>query len=217
MAADSAIAALERVAVRLGRRARWRYPAHGVGAIPRGLPSLWFITDPARTPDPAAIAARLPKGCGVIYRGFGAPDAQTTARALKRISRRRGLVLLIGADEALARRVGADGVHLPQRLAHRARRIRKAHPRWRVTAAAHGGAAIHRAARYGAQAVLVSAVFPSRSPSAGAALGTLRFEVLAGQSVLPAIALGGINRRTAARLGSSRAAGIACVDGFNAP
>jgi len=38
------------------------------------LPALLFFTDPARTPDPAADAANLPKGAAVVYRAFGAPE-----------------------------------------------------------------------------------------------------------------------------------------------
>ncbi|MFZ3007547.1 MAG: thiamine phosphate synthase, partial [Phenylobacterium sp.] len=87
------------------------------------LPHLLYFTDPVRTPDPEAVAARLPKGAAIVYRTFGAPDADIVALRLKAIARRRGLKLLIGADESLAARVGADGVHLPERLVSRAARI----------------------------------------------------------------------------------------------
>ena len=39
------------------------------------LPRLFFFTDPIRTPDPARILTRLPRGAGVVYRAFGAADA----------------------------------------------------------------------------------------------------------------------------------------------
>ncbi|NEX94376.1 thiamine phosphate synthase, partial [Caulobacter sp. 17J65-9] len=82
--------------------------AAGRGEAP---PPLFFVTDPVRTPDPAAVAARLPAGAGVIYRAFGAADAGATAGALAGIARTRGLTLLIGADAALAEACGAHGVH----------------------------------------------------------------------------------------------------------
>ena len=122
------------------------------------LPSLFFVTDPVRTPDPAAIAARLPRGCGIIYRGFGAKDAPATAKALQAIARRRGLTLLIGAGHPYLPDVG---VHLPERMATQARRFKR--PGRLVTAAAHDAAAIRRARLAGCDAVLVSPVFPSRS------------------------------------------------------
>ncbi len=86
------------------------------------IPALFFLTDPARTPDPLRIAARLPRASAVVYRHFGAPDRVRTARRLAELCQRRGLVLLIAADPALAERVGAAGVHWPERLLPRRRR-----------------------------------------------------------------------------------------------
>lgn len=176
------------------------------------LPGLWLVTDPQRTPDPLALADALPRGAGVIYRAFGSKDALATARALRRAAWRRGLVFLVGADAALAVAARADGVHLPERLAHRAAALRRAHPRWRITAAAHNRPAILRAARAGVDAVLVSAVFPSRSASAGAPLGPIRFAGLIRGARTAAIALGGVNENAAPRLLRTGAAGLAAVE-----
>lgn len=181
------------------------------------LPRLLFFTDPARTPDIEAAIARLPRGAGVVYRPFGAPDAALRGRRLARLAHRRGLLLLAGADPGLAARIGADGVHLPQRLAQRARAIRRARPGWLVTAAAHSGGAIAAARRAGADAAVVSPVFASASPSAGRPLGTLRFAALVRGARLPVYALGGINARTARRLAGSGAAGLAAVDALADP
>ena len=63
-------------------------------------------------------------------------------------------------------------------------------------------------------AALVSAVFTSESPSAGAPLGALRFARLNRTARLPIIALGGINARTAPRLVDAGAAGLAAVGGL---
>jgi thiamine-phosphate pyrophosphorylase len=178
----------------------------------KGLPPLWFVTDPRRTPDPEAIARRLPRGAGVIYRHFGAVDAERRARTLSAIARRRGLILLIGADPALARKVGAAGVHLPERMTALAPRL--VARGMLVTAAAHGAAGLARAKRLGCRAALLSPVFESRSPSAGRPLGAVRFAALARGAGLPVFALGGIDMRTAKRLGMSGAAGLAAVAAF---
>jgi thiamine-phosphate pyrophosphorylase len=178
------------------------------------LPRLLFVTDPARTPDPVAVAARLSRGAGVIYRSFGADDAYEVALALAKICRRRGLVLLIGADAALARAVRADGVHLPERMLRLGARIRRSRPKWLLTGAAHSLPAIRRAAASGLDAVLVSPVFDSRSPSAGRPLGPIRFAALRRQSPLPVIALGGITLRTARRVEATGAHGVAAVEGL---
>lgn len=100
-------------------------------------------------------------------------------RALKRLCRQRGLLLLVAADARLARAIGADGLHLPESLVAAPGWQRFKRPGWLVTAAAHSGAAIARAFSHGADAVLVSPVFPTASHPGGPALGLLRFARLA--------------------------------------
>jgi thiamine-phosphate pyrophosphorylase len=175
------------------------------------LPRLFFFTDPTRVADLQSVARRLPRGAGVVYRAFGAPDAVEQGRRLVRIARRRGLMLLAGADAQLAARIGADGVHLPERAARRAIGLKRARPGWIVTSAAHSAPAIVRGRRARADAVFVSPVFASASPSAGRPLGPLRFAQLARGARLPVFALGGIDGATARRIVRSGAAGFAAV------
>jgi thiamine-phosphate pyrophosphorylase len=200
---------LERTARTLGRHdRRGKRPA---------LPRLWFVTDPDRVRDPTAVAARLPRGSGIIYRAFGAKRAVEIGRALSRIARRRGLVLLVGADEKLAATIGAAGVHLPERLAARAPRLRARRSAWVVTIAAHGPAALRRGAGLGADAILLSTVFDSGSPSASKPIGPVRLAALARLVRTPVIALGGLNATTARRLTASRVYGLAAVEGWLSP
>jgi thiamine-phosphate pyrophosphorylase len=175
------------------------------------LPALLFFTDPIRMPDPETTAARLPKGSAIVYRHFGAPDAASRALRLKQIARSRGLKLLIGQDVALAARIGADGVHLPERLAHLATRLSQAHPGWLVTSAAHSLAAA-RASR--ADAVVISVAFPSNSPSAVRALGPIRLAMCVRAAGRAAYALGGLNNKTARRLLDAGLIGLAAVEGL---
>ena len=202
---------MARVAATLGRRAHRRKPS---SRRARRMPHLWLLTDPARTLDLAAAIARLPSGAAVVFRAFGAPDAAETARRLRRLTHKRGLKLLIGADWRLAAAVGADGVHLPQRLMGLAARLRRRRPGWLITAAAHDGAAIVAGGRLRLDALLVSVVFASRSPSAVRPMGAVRFAALARRSKAPVIALGGVNDATAPRLRGSGAAGLAGVEGL---
>ncbi len=163
--------------------------AHKRTGAPAALPPLLFLTDPQRCRDPVTIASRLPRGAGVVLRSFGAADALQTARMLSRVCRRRGLALLIGADARLARRSGAQGVHLPERMTIRPALCRHG----MITAAAHSQRALQRAARCGAQAALLSPVFPSKSPSAKSPLGRRQAGAMARCAGLPVYALGGIN------------------------
>lgn len=176
------------------------------------LPRLLFLTDPDRTPDPEAVLGRLPPEVGVIYRPFGAPDAVDLGRRLAAIARTRGLALLAGADPDLALAIGSDGLHLPERLAHQLPALRAAHPGWILTAAAHDLAAARAAAS--ADALLVSPVFASNSPSAGQPLGLEAFTALVAASKAPVYALGGVTAQTAPSLEHSGAAGLAGIEAF---
>ena len=180
----------------------------------KGLARLFFFTDPVRTPDPLAIVRRLPRGAGVVYRAFGRPDALPLGRRLVGEARRRQLTFLVGADARLAAALQADGVHLPERMAARARGLKRSRPTWIVTCAAHSQAAIIRARRSAADGLFVSPVFATASPSAGAPLGPLRFAALVRSATLPVLALGGVNQATARRLAGSGAYGLAAVDAF---
>jgi thiamine-phosphate pyrophosphorylase len=171
-----------------------------------------LFTDPERTPDPAVVAGRLPRGAGVVFRAFGAPDAIEQGRRLARVCRQRGLALFVGADADLARRLGAEGVHLPQRLAARAGVNRALCRRFAVTAAAHDLPAALRAHRAGVQGLVISPVFPSRSPSAGQPLGPMALARLVRQARVPVYALGGVNAQNARALGLSGVAGLAAVE-----
>jgi thiamine-phosphate pyrophosphorylase len=182
--------------------ARQTKPAHK-------LPRAFFVTDPVRTNDILAIANRLPRGFGIVWRHFGAADRLEAGHRLARLCRRRGLVLLVSADPALAARIGAHGVHWPEA---RLRGMRLKPAGMIETAAAHSQRAIYRAAQLGVDAVIVSPVFPSRSPSATKPLGALRFRQMARAASLPVYALGGLNAANAARA-MAHAAGWAAIDG----
>lgn len=175
------------------------------------LPPLFLMTDAERLPDPLAAARALPRGSGVILRHYGAPERERLARALARIARLHGLVLLIGADAGLALRVGAAGVHLPEAALRKAKRRRK---NWLVTAAAHDGAALWRAARAGVDAAFLSPVFSTASHPGARSLGVGRFGALTRRSPIPVYALGGITPQNAGHLAATNAAGIAAIGAF---
>ena len=180
------------------------------------LPNLLFFTDPARTPHPESVAERLPPGAAVVFRAFGAPDAEARGLKLREITQRRGLSLLVGADAGLAAAVGADGLHLPERLAGDLPAIRARHPDWLITLAAHDQAAAVRGAGIGADALVVSPVFPSASPSAGAPLGLEGLKRIVEAVQTPVYALGGVRAATVEQLLDSGIVGIAAVEAFGA-
>lgn len=184
-----------------------------------------LLTDERWGADPIGAAARLPRGSAVILRHYGTPKAERLiiARALRAVTRKRDVLLLIavadrhGAD--LAHAVGADGIHLSEWMLRRrpwfVGRVRR--PGWRITAAAHSPAALRMAAKRGADAVLLSPVFPTRSHPGARVLGPLRFAAWAGASRIPVYAMGGIDERTAARLRPTVACGLAGIAAFGPP
>jgi thiamine-phosphate pyrophosphorylase len=190
---------------------------HGLAAIAARLnrdaggpavPALYFFTDPERTPDPVAIARRLPRGSAVVYRHFGARARVSVARQLANLCRARELALLIGADPDLAAQVGADGVHWPERLMPETRgdafRL--------ITAATHSAQAVAKANAARLDACILSPLFESRSASAPAPLSLFRASQVARASSIPVIALGGVTARNATRLIGRGFAGVAAVD-----
>jgi thiamine-phosphate pyrophosphorylase len=177
------------------------------------LPPLLFFTDPERTPDPVSIAARLPRGAAIVFRWFGRGDAEAMAYDLAMVANEAKLNLLVGLDDGLAVRRGAQGVHLPERSLAEGPRLRAQHPGWILTGAAHGVEGLAAAGAAGLDAAVLSPVFPSRSPSARKALGVEGFTALVAGAGLPVYALGGVTAETAPQLIGSGAAGLAAIDG----
>ena len=191
--------------------ARTAAEVSGAAGLAGALPPLLLFTDPARTPRPWEVAARLPAGAAVVFRHFDSPDARTAARRLRDATKAEGVHLLIGLDADLAAEVGADGVHLPERALDRAEDLRGGRPDWLITGAVHGTDSIARAAHV--HAMVLSPVFPAGGPSASRpALGAARFSELASAASRPVYALGGITAANAPSLLGSGACGLAGVD-----
>lgn len=198
---------------RLWREARRLEKVRG----PAKAPVVFFFTDPDRGPDPEEVLKGLPTGAGVVFRTFGRPDAEALGRRLRALARRRRLLFLVGADEKLAARLKADGLHLPERLLRAAPRLRARRPLWVVTGAAHSGQALRRARRL--DAAFLSPAFPTRSPGPRAGgprrdLGPVRFALLVRGAASPAYALGGVTGARLRRLVPGSALGVGAVEAF---
>ena len=135
-------------------------------------PLVILITDPAFGDDTILRCVRLSGGAlppgtfAVQLRDKERPvvGLRLFARQLRIVTRRVGASLLLNGNPALARDVGADGVHLGRDAAS----VREARDvcgsqTW-VSVAAHSDDAVGAAAQNGADAVLVSPVFLTRDP-----------------------------------------------------
>jgi len=159
-----------------------------------------------------SCAKKLPKGAVVIYRHFGADDRADIPQQLRDID---GLTLLIGNDPELAAQVAADGVHMPRRIsADDIAKIRTGHPDWIITQAAPKEADTPTDLSPDLDALFVSAIFPSKSPSAGTAIGIDVLTQIAKSTSVPIYALGGVTAETAPRLINSGVSGFAAIEGI---
>jgi len=172
------------------------------------LPELWLISDQRNDAGLERALARLPRGSGFIYRHYHLPDDERVARfrALRRVAKARGHMVILADSALTAREWGADGIYgAPRSLCPR--RAGLIH-----LATAHSLAELGLAARLGADAALLSPVFPTRSHPGGAVLGPVRFRLLARQTRLPVIALGGMSEPSARALRWPR---FAAIDGLS--
>jgi thiamine-phosphate pyrophosphorylase len=172
------------------------------------LPRLWLITDERNDARLDAALAALPHGLGVIYRHYHLADAARLARfrALRRAARARGHVVVLADSALTAREWGADGIYgAPRALVPR--RAGLLH-----LATVHNPREIALANRLGADAVLLSPVFATRSHPGGSSLGSVRFRLMARLAHVPVIALGGM---TPARARALRWEAWAAIDGLS--
>lgn len=165
-------------------------------AVPqmKPLPRIWLLSDARNDAALERALKRLPRGSGFVFRHYHLPEAERRERfaALARMARSRGIRVVLSGSAAQARRWGADGSYGSHSGA--------------MLATAHSLRELRQVRR--AQGVLLSPVFPTRSHPGGRVLGPLRFRLLAAQSPVPVIALGGMNSAGSRRLKWPRWAAI---------
>jgi thiamine-phosphate pyrophosphorylase len=172
------------------------------------LPSLWMMTDERQGDAIWRALEKMPSGSGVVFRHYRtAPrDRRRLFDHVKSVARRRGLVLVLAGSPKQARAWGADGSH--------GRGIGISRTRLR-TASVHDVREIRVAERGGADLLFLSPVFPTRSHPGSRPLGRVRFGLLARQTRLPVIALGGMNPKRARSLAAFGVHGWAAIDAWN--
>ena len=169
------------------------------------------MSDPKRTPDIVDLARLMPERSALIYRHFGKPGLETELRT---ITRERGVQLLIGNDPELAETCQADGVHFSRRTSGSViDNWRETKPDWIISAAWIKSGTDDRPLE-DLDALLISAVFESQSPSAGTSIGVEALSKLAILAPCPVFALGGIDETNAAKLRGLPLAGLASIGGL---
>jgi len=169
------------------------------------------MTDDLRLPDPLPAVRALPPGSLLIVRARDAARRAQLAAQLRPMAWARGLILLIADDPALARAIGANGLHLPEVRARQAAHWRARNPDWLTTASAHSLRTVLAAT--GADAVLLSPVFATQSHGKARPLSPARARMIARSVSMPLFALGGVTAQNAALL--SGFSGIAAIGALN--
>ncbi|PNU04225.1 thiamine phosphate synthase [Novosphingobium guangzhouense] len=177
------------------------------------LPTLWLVSDARNDAGLERALARLPRGSGLVFRHYHlAPEARRARfDALRRLAHRHGHLAMLAGEPALARRWHADGAYgAPERLPRRPGMARK--PGMVHLATVHSLRELARAHRAGADAVLISPVFPTASHPGSGTLGPVRFKLLAARAQVSVIALGGITQH---RARTARIPRWAAIDGLS--
>lgn len=181
----------------------------GAMATRQPLALLWLLSDVRNDAALEGALARLPHGSGFVFRHYHLGPAERQARfvVLSALARGAGIAIVLADEPHRARDWGADGVYGP------AKRIAGADGLLKLVSA-HDGADLAAAGAARADGVFLSPVFPSRSHPGSAVLGIHGFHVLAQQSRVPVIALGGMTRERARALAWPR---WGAIDGLVTP
>ena len=149
----------------------------------------------------------------IQVRDKGWPFAQRLwfAEAVRRIAGQRGALVLINDDEDIARRIGADGLHLS--AAGLAACLQRPDFAW-VGASCHGADELRRADELGLDYALLGPVLPTPTHPAATGLGWAEFARLIAGTPLPVFALGGMRSGMLAFAQEHGAHGIALMRGW---
>ena len=192
-------------------------PANGPILKALRLPRTMGITQAAEIGVEAqldALERALARGLRMVQvREAALPEdvCEAFARAALARVRAHGGLLVVNEDEALARRIGADGVHLP------ARRLMAAQERpdfpW-VGASCHDRAELERAAALALDYALLGPVLPTPTHPGAAVLGWAGFATQCAGNALPVLALGGMREDQRAIAQQHGAHGLALMRGW---
>jgi thiamine-phosphate pyrophosphorylase len=158
------------------------------------VPKIVLLSDARNDAVLDRAIARLPRGSAVVFRHYHLtpPEREARRKQVARLCRLHRVALIMAGE----------GYGPARSLKRRSLRL----------ATAHSLREIGEAVRVGADAVLLSPVFATRSHPGGKVLGPVRFLLMARQSPLPVIALGGM---TPARAHILPVHGWAAIDGLS--
>jgi len=180
------------------------------------LPTEYALSNATEVGDEAFVTAlrqRLAQGLRLVQlreKTMLRERLTRLAGTVVNLVREAGGIVLVNADEALAREAGADGVHLTAaRLA-----VIDARPAFeRVGASVHGTAELRQAERLGVDLAVLGPVHPTPTHSGAPPLGWDGFERIARDAAIPVFAIGGLVPGDLERAWTYGAHGVAMIRG----
>lgn len=181
------------------------------------LPSLYAITNAKKYGEAEfmqRLKAALENGVRLIQvreHDMAPEQLESFARRVVTLAHEHNARVLINSDEALARRSGADGVHLPgEKLMILTQR--PGTPMW--AASCHDANELRQAAALEADFVVLSPVLPTPTHPEAVGMGWDEFAKLVKNYPVPAYALGGMKRELLDTAMKHGAHGISLLSGI---
>jgi 8-oxo-dGTP diphosphatase len=161
------------------------------------LPALYAISNAAELgvePFMASLQARLDEGLRMVQlreKALSRDALRELAQRVVALVHARGAKVLLNGDEALAREVGADGMHLSS--TQLAGLTERPATDW-CAASCHNAEELRRAEALGCDFAVLSPVLPTRSHPGAPHLGWEGFAAVAAGATIPVYALGGLKQ-----------------------
>ncbi len=181
-----------------------------------GLPTEYALSNATEVGDEAFVTAlrqRLAQGLRLVQlreKTMLRERLTRLAGTVVSLVREAGGIVLVNADEQLAREVGADGIHLTAaRLAAISGRPAF---EW-VGASVHGAAELRQAERLGVDLAVLGPVHSTPTHSGAPPLGWDGFERIARDAAIPVFAIGGLVPGDLERAWTYGAHGVAMIRG----
>ncbi len=177
------------------------------------LPVFYFFFDPNRIENPFSILPFLPSGSAFIFRYFGDKKLKQMGRRIAHYCQQNKIRLFIGKDPDFAFKLGAYGVHLPDKLSNQVNLIKYRYPGLVCTLSVHHIFNLKSCEKLNADAYFISPVFKNPYKNKGQVLSPIKLKACLYEFSKPVFALGGVNITTIKQLFPFSFSGIGLVSG----
>jgi thiamine-phosphate pyrophosphorylase len=178
-------------------------------------PLLCLVTDRNRTSSRGlefVVGQAMEGGANMIQcrdRDMENPDRLHAATKLREITEDKALFIVNG-DVDLAKKVGADGIHFPEKHIFDAD-TQKLKENFILGQSVHSLEMATKAELLGIDYLIVGTLFPSKSHPHGRVSGTKIMEDISGKLSVPLIGIGGISSQNCRKVIDSGASGVAVI------